>query len=212
MKRFLLVLLLLVGVQLSYGQTWNEWFRQKKTQIEYYVKQIASLKIYADYLQKGYSIAKDGTDLINDIKHGDFNLHDGYFSSLKTVSSPVKNYSKVNAIVSDQISILKNFGKLLSYADGSQMLAPSEKEYIHSVYSNLTAESVKDLDELFSVITSGELQMKEDERMGKIDRIYLSMKDKVSFTTAFSNQVYILLHQRNMDKTDIEKSKKIFGL
>src|SRR6266498_4565607 len=101
MKRFLLSLLLIVGVHTSYGQTWNEWFRQKKTQIQYLVKQIAALKVYTDYLEKGYNIAKDGTNLINDIKHGDFNLHNNYFTSLKSVSSSVRNYSKVSAIVSD---------------------------------------------------------------------------------------------------------------
>src|SRR4051812_10045971 len=119
MKRYLLTVLLLAGVQASYSQTWQEWFRQRKTQIEYYLKQIASLKIYADYLQKGYSIAKDGTSLINDIKHGDFNLHNDYFTSLHTVSSSVKNYSRISVIISDQISILKSLRKLLNYCDGS---------------------------------------------------------------------------------------------
>jgi len=212
MKRFLLSLLLIVGVHTSYGQTWNEWFRQKKTQIQYLVKQIAALKVYTDYLEKGYNIAKDGTNLINDIKHGDFNLHNNYFTSLKSVSSSVRNYSKVSAIVSDQTSILKNFRKLLNYCDGSDQLSSSEKEYIHSVYSNLNAESEKDLDELFLVITSGEVEMKEDERIKKIDRIYLSVKDKVSFSKSFSNQVLILIHQRFNDKIDIDRSKKIFGL
>ncbi len=212
MKRFLLSLLLIVGVHTSYGQTWNEWFRQKKTQIQYLVKQIAALKVYTDYLEKGYNIAKDGTNLINDIKHGDFNLHNNYFTSLKSVSSSVRNYSKVSAIVSDQTSILKNFRKLLNYCDGSDQLSSSEKEYIHSVYSNLNAESEKDLDELFLVITSGEVEMKEDERIKKIDRIYLSVKDKVSFSKSFSSQVLILIHQRFNDKIDIDRSKKIFGL
>lgn len=212
MKRLFITLLLVAVVHMSYGQTWKEWFKQRKTQIEYYVKQIAAFKVYADYLQKGYNIAKDGTGLISDIKHGDFKLHNNYFSSLKSVSSSVRNYSKVSAIISDQTAILKSFRKLLNYCDGSEQMSSSEKEYINSVYSNLKRESGKDLDELLLVITSANLEMKEDERIQKIDRIYLSMKDKLSFTRSFSHQVYVLIQQRLSDKMDVERSKRIFGL
>lgn len=201
-----------MATQLCYGQTWKEWFKQKKTQIEYYLKQIAALKIYADYLEKGYNIAKDGTSLINDIKHGDFNLHNDYFTSLKSVSTNVRNYSKVSAIISDQTSIQKSFRKLLNYCDGSDQLTSEEKNYIHSVYSNLNSESTKDLDKLLLVITSGQLEMTEDERIKKIDQVYLSMKDKLSFSRSFSNQLFILIQQRFNYKNEIDRSKKIFGV
>lgn len=212
MKRFLLFLVLIAGMHVSYGQTWREWFRQRKTQIEYYLKQIAALKVYGDYLQKGYNIAKDGTQLINDIKHGDFHLHNAYFTSLGSVSSTVRNYSKVKAIISEQTSIIDAFRKLLKYCDGSDELLAAEKKYIHSVYSNLNAESSKDLDELFLVITSGELEMKEDERIKSIDRIYLSMKEKSAFSRSFSNQVILLVKQRINAQVDMGRLKKVFGI
>jgi len=212
MKKLLFVLILILGAQVSYGQTWKEWFKQKKTQIEYYLKQIAALKVYTDYLQKGYGIAKDGTKLINDIKHGDFNLHNGYFNSLKSVSPAVRNYSKVASIISDQIAIQKLFRKLITYCNHVDQLTPSEKEYIRSVYSHLNVESGKDIDELTLVITSGELEMKEDERLKKIDQLYSSTRDKLFFSRSFSNQVTQLIHQRLSELLETEKSKKIFGL
>src|SRR3546814_4811730 len=54
---------------------WKEWFRQKKTQKEYLVMQIAALQAYIQVAKRGYEIAKTGLTTIGNIKDGDFNLH-----------------------------------------------------------------------------------------------------------------------------------------
>lgn len=46
--------------QLAEAQTFDEWFRQKKTQKKYLVQQIAALKVYLGYLKEGYEIAQKG--------------------------------------------------------------------------------------------------------------------------------------------------------
>lgn len=212
MKKTLLVLILLVAVQVGYTQTWSEWFKQRKTQIKYLLKQIAAYKIYADYLQKGYRIAKDGTELISDIKHGDFHLHNGYFTSLKSVSPAIKNYSKVKEIVSDHFAITTTFRKLIQYSGQSGDLTDIEKEYVRSVYANMNKESEKDLDELILLLTSGQLELKEDERLKRIDLLYVSAKDKLSFTRSFSGQARLLVRQRQNEQLETKVLQKIYGL
>ncbi len=67
--RVLLISLYLLGIGIRVqAQNWNEWFRQKKTQIRYYVEQISALQVYIDLGQKGYGIYQDGLTVINDIK------------------------------------------------------------------------------------------------------------------------------------------------
>jgi hypothetical protein len=212
MKKVVLLHTLLLGMQVGYCQTFKEWFQQKKTQIEYLLKQIAAFQVYKEYLQKGYTIAKDGTHLIKDIKQGDVNLHNNYFSSLKSVSSAVTNYSKVTAIISHQAAVLKNFKKLLAYCTQSDQLSASEKDYIQSVYARLNLESEKDLDELLLVITSGKLEMKENERMRRIDKVYLSTLDKMSFSGSFSSDVLLLIRQRLYEQLETDRLKENFGL
>ena len=48
-------------------------------------------EVYAGYLKKGYDITQDGLKLISDIKHGDFDLHNDYFNSLKKVALAIKD-------------------------------------------------------------------------------------------------------------------------
>src|SRR5258706_10649819 len=101
MKKMVLVMLLIFNY--AYGQTYDEWFRQQKTQIKYLTEQIAALQVYAGYVEKGYKIAKDGLDAIHAIKQGDFSLHNKYFSSLKNVNHNVKAYAKIADIIALQI-------------------------------------------------------------------------------------------------------------
>jgi len=95
MKTILVILLLALSM-FSYSQTVEEWTKQKKTQIKYLLQQIAANKVYLDYIEKGYGIARNGLNTIQSIKKGDFNLHSDFVSSLIKVNPKIKNYAKDN--------------------------------------------------------------------------------------------------------------------
>lgn len=210
MKIFVLVLTMLVSIQASYGQKWKEWFKQKKTQIEYLVNQIAAYKVYYDYLKKGYSIVKDGTRLIGDIKEGDFNLHNGYFLSLKSVNPVIKNDTRVAAILSSQAALLQQFKGLIKFSLESGQISTAERQYIDALYSNLRKECMKDLGDLEMVITSGELEMTDDQRLDFIDRIYTDTQDKLMFVGSLSRQAAGLVINRNKAAADIYMLRKLY--
>lgn len=211
MKKLVLLLALSVSIQVGYAQTFNEWFRQKKTQLDYLYKQIAALKVYADYLKKGYDIVRDGTKIIGDIKQGDFDLHKGYFSSLRQVNPAIQKYSKAAIILSDQTTILKQFQGLVKFSVASTPLSSAERNYISSVYSHLKSECLQNMEDLAMVMTAGTLEMKDDERVERIDRIYTDMKDKLSFTHSFCKQAGSLVREKSMAAEEINRLRKIYG-
>ncbi len=108
MKNLLIILVFSIGIKQSQAQTYDEWFRQNKTQKKYLFQQISALQQYIGYAQKGYSIATKGLNAIQNIKHGDFNLHNNFFNSLSAVNPGISKYSKVSALIVLQISIAKN--------------------------------------------------------------------------------------------------------
>src|SRR3954463_9131175 len=87
--KLLLLLLLLTIHTVCKAQTWDEWFKQKKTQVKYLEEQIIALHVNGNYLEEGYKIVQGGLSAIHDIKNGDFNLHKDYFSSLKRVNTAI---------------------------------------------------------------------------------------------------------------------------
>ena len=208
-------MLLLLGcfvVHSLQAQTFNEWFRQKKTQLKYLVEQIGALKVYAGYLEKGYSIAKEGINTINDIKHGDFFLHAGHFDSLQIVNPVIA----ASFYVADAI-VLATKIDAAAKAGTAQVLANNfftdeEKQYLQRVYDNIINGTAADVGQLTTFITDGELQMTDDERLQNIKSLYASLQDKYAFTQSFSKQAQMLSVQRIKQQSETERVKKLYNI
>ncbi len=212
MKKLLILSIAVFLTNNLFAQTWSEWSRQKKTQKKYLLQQIAALQFYSGYLLKGYSIAKNGLNAIQSIKHGDFDLNSNYFTSLVTVNPKIKRLQKVADIIVMVGSITKYTGKAVRSLIGSNQFTNKELSYFQDVFNKLLTDCTKNLDELYNVITNGTIQMKDDERIRAIDKIYDDMQDKKMFTISFSNDATGLSIQRGNDEKNILISKKLNGL
>lgn len=195
--------------QHGHAQTFDEWFRQKKTQKKYLLQQIAALKVYLDYLKKGYKIVDKGLTIVGDIKQGKLDLDIEYIESLKNVNSAVSGSAKVAAIIAYQRKIMVEFRRLKDSANECDFLSDDEKHYVQEVYANMLRESELSLDELDRVLSGSEFEMKDDERVKRIDGIYVDMKDKFEFTKSFSNSTGLLIGQRSKDAQEILIQEKL---
>ncbi len=205
-KHLAFLVLLLLSFQFANAQTWGEFFNQKKTQKRYLLEQIAALQMYIGYAKKGYDIAGSGLNTIRDITNGEFNLHGTFISSLKTVNPALRNNSKVVDIIALQISISKAFAGLRK----NSLLPLSEQLYISEVRERVMDECGDDLEELLLVITSGRIEMDDEQRIKRLDRIYTSMSEKSVFAQHFSNEVNLLIYQKKNEISSIELLRKLY--
>jgi hypothetical protein len=212
MKKIIIIILLGLFATGAKSQTFAEWFQQKKTQKKYLLQQIAALQIYISYLQKGYSIAKNGLTEISDFKNGEFNLHSDYFSSLKNVNPKIKNYARVADIISFQIKIVHTYHQAYQHAQESSAFNTDEIAYLFRVFGRLLDDCTAIIDELITLTTSGKLEMKDDERLQRIDALYKDMQNKYTFTKTFSNEVIELAAERLKEKNDVQTSRLINGI
>lgn len=209
------MIILILFATLSTGtkaQTFAEWFRQSSTQKKYLLQQIAALQVYIGYVQKGYSIAGQGLNTISDIKNGEFNLHKDYFNSLKTVNPKIKNYSKVADIIGLQVNIIKVYKEASKQVKQSSLFNAGEISYINGVFERLLDDCTKAIDALITVTTSGELEMKDDGRLKRIDALYTDMQDKYTFVQGFSNEAKLLATSRSREQNDIQTIRSIKGI
>lgn len=209
MNKIFLVLLFALGANMTNAQTFDEWFRQKKTQKKYLIQQIAALRVYLDYLKKGYKIVDKGLTIVGDIKQGKFDLDIEYLESLKNVNPAVSGSAKVASIIAYQRMIMIEFREVKKLANESDLFTTEEKRYVESVYANMLRQSEMSLDELDRVLTDSEFEMKDDERVKRIDGLYLDMKDKYVFTKSFSNSTQVLVAQRAKEESEVGVSEKL---
>lgn len=205
------LMILITGMILSTAapaQTWNEWFKQKKTQKKYLVKQIALLRVYLDYLKKGYEIADKGLTTIHNIKNGDFNLHRDFFGSLKNVNPHIANSAKVADIIAFQVYIIQDMKRVNNFCRDNENFTPEEIRYVAAVYSNMLFLCDASISELLMIIRSNETEMKDDERLKRIDTLYDEMLDKHAFVQSFGNDVRLIAKEREREQQSIELLRK----
>lgn len=194
--------------QISQAQNFAEFFKQKKTQKKYLLQQIAALQVYIGYAKKGYEIVDGGLQSIKDITGGEFSLHSAFITSLKAVSPVIRKHVKVAEIIEYQIRIGKAFGTV-KY---SPHLSISNQLYVLSVHEKVINECGKDLEELLLVITSGKVEMNDEERMRRLESIYESMVDKYAFTMDFIGQVMVMINRAEKEEQFINQLRKNYEI
>lgn len=204
----LAVVVLVFMAPFSQAQTFAEFFKQKKTQKKYLLQQIAALEVYGGYLKKGYQIIDGGLSTIRDITSGEFKLHYAFISSLKQVSPTIRKDARIAEIISLQISIMKGFGSIR----GSDFLSAENLAYIALVADGIVSECYTDLEELLLVITSGKLEMKDDERLARLNGVYQRMLDKSAFTQDFVGNASLLIRQRQAEEKDLDGIIRMYHL
>ncbi|SHH93168.1 hypothetical protein SAMN05444671_4349 [Flavobacterium sp. CF108] len=174
--------------------------------------QIAALQTYIGYAKKGYTVVKNGLNFIGDVKNGEVSLHGDYFSSLKKVNPKVRNYLKSAEIISLQIKILKVHKKTLEHLSHDDLFHGDELDYIEKTFRHLIDNCNETLDQLLIISTDTKLEMKDDERIERIDDLHKTMMEDYSFCENFSREIKILSLSKAKDKNDVKQSQLLLGL
>lgn len=212
MKTIFLVIATVMLFQSVDAQTWDEWFKQKKTQKKYLVQQIAALRVYLDYLKKGYTVVHNGLNTIENIKNGNFNLDRDFFSSLKNVNPAIKNTAKVADIIAFQIFISRELGRVYGFCSSNKYFTPEEIRYIAQVHTNMLVYCDASISELLTIIQPGKTEMTDDERIHRIDNIYDEMNDRCAFVRAFGSDVGLVSMDREKEVREAELLKKNYDI
>jgi len=210
--RTLLLISLVLFANCCHAQKFREWFRQKKTQKQYLIEQIAQYKIYLELLEKGYKIAKEGLETIHDIKNKEFKLHRNYIDSLRIVSTEVGRYKKIQfteALYSQIKAVSTNAQNKLSQ---SEYVNSEELVYIRGVYSRLLADCERIADALKDVTRDGPMSMRDDERIKRIDMLYAQMQSNYIFAKAFSSEAAVLAASRLRESGDIKARQTLMDI
>lgn len=210
-KHFVFGMMLLWGLGLAsfavQGQTYNELFRQKRTQETYLLKQIASLKLYADQAWKGYQLVSGGLETINDFTSGEFKLHEAFISALSKVSSLVRKDFRVAEIIQFQMNIHSSFRALQK---SSSLTQSANLRYYNKVQANVMRECNKNLDELLDIVLSSSLEMNDAERLSRLKLIHSAMAEKASFSSWFCSQGQLLLQIQKREFDDIKDLRRFY--
>lgn len=176
------------------------------------IEKLAQFKSILSDLKKGYEIVSKGYGTVKSLTEGNFSMHKVFLDGLMQVSPGVMKYRKIADIIAYQIYLVKEYKRAFRRFQDSNSFNVDEIIYLSKVYENLFNSSLKNLDELAMVITSGKLRMSDDERLAAIDKVFIEMEDKVAFLRHFNNQASMLVVQRQKEKKEILEMEAIYGI
>lgn len=174
--------------------------------------QIAALQVYIDYARKGYSVVSKGLNFIGDAKRGEVNLHGDYFTSLLKINPKVSNYYKAAEILSMQFKIMKICKRTYSDLKRSDLFHGNELDYIERSFERLLGNCNDTLDQLLVVTTDSKLELKDDQRIERIDALHKMMLEDYNFCLSFSNEAKLLSLSKTREKGDVGNAGAIYGL
>lgn len=184
---------------------------QELKQLALNIEKLSQFRAILRDMKKGYEILTEGYNTVKDLTEGNFNLHKAFLDKLLEVSPAVRNYKRVADIVEYQVRLVQEYGRHKNRLSSSGLFRNSELAYFNTVYDRLIDESLKDLDELTNVLTAGKLRMSDEERLEAIDRIYISVQEKLLFLRDFNSETTLLALQRARESRDVEAIRLLTG-
>ncbi len=212
MKYLIIIIFCSINIAVSQAQTFNEWFRQKKTQEKYLIQQIAGLRVYAGYMKKGYEVFDRGSKTISKIKKGDFNMHNVFFND-KIKLNPNLSKAVENLGIEQLHTAINSTGnQLKKFVSKTLYFSNKQRAYFNSVIGNTDREA----DELFAnykeLITKNELSMDDDERLQRLTDLKKEYLSLYQFINLFDNQIRGYSQQLKSEQNDVSTTKSILGL
>ncbi len=176
------------------------------------IEKLSQFKEILKDMKKGYEILTKGYKSVKDLSQGNFTLHKTFLDALMQVSPVVRNYKKVGDIINNQILLLKESKTAFNRFSKNNSFNESELKYFQGIYSNMTKESLRNLDDLTTILTADKLRMSDDERLEAIDKICVQMQDKLEFIRSFNNASSILVLQRAKETADVNSVREMHSL
>lgn len=207
MKRLLVLGIILMGMVFSFRVSAQS---QEMQQLTLNIEKLAQFKQILKDMKKGYEILNGGYNTIKDLSQGNFSLHETFLDALMQVSPTVRNYKRVGDIVHYQVLLVKEYKAAFTRFRNSGNFNADEITYLENVYAKLFKQSLRNLDELTSVISANKLRMSDDERLAAIDKVYADMQDKLLFLRSFNNNTLVLAIQRAKERNDIQAMRSTY--
>lgn len=148
----------------TYGQTFSEWWQQKKTRIKYLHRQIAALDELRELLREGYWQSEEEEDSVELLSAEEYEIRRNFLESLKSVKPALKDTPEVmSSMMLTTYFSIRACQKLEEYAK-DPVLSSKDFSYIRSELDYTLDAMKRDVKWVDLLLADESIEMKDDER------------------------------------------------
>lgn len=138
-------------------------------------------------------------------------LYADYFNELWQVKDIIEYYHRIKEITETEVKIVSAYESAFNLFKQDDHFTPGEIEYMGKVYSGIIDASIKNLDQIATVINSFSTQMSDENRLGIINKAAEAIAENYSDLKAFNSQNMMLSLQRSKDLNEVAVIKQLYG-
>jgi hypothetical protein len=191
-------------------QTANEWLKQKKTQKQYLIEQIAALQFYLKNLKQGYTVVNKGLNLVGEITGISYAMDNIYIESLLQVKTPVANSELSSSIVVLEQGIRTRLRILRQRVDhDTGLLTADESMYLKKVAHKTEAILTEQIATKQKIQTTDKVQMTDAGRVEILSSVKADLEELESFLGQADGELTRLIIQRQVETHDLDQINRI---
>ncbi|MNR26843.1 hypothetical protein D3C85_1440800 [compost metagenome] len=128
------------------------------------------------------------------------------------MKSAITYYQRIKEITSKQTKLIQEYERAWNLFKQDSHFNAAELEYMEKVYTGILDESMKNIDQIFSILESFTTQMSDLKRMEIINNAADQIDDNYDDLTLFNKQNVMLSLQRAKTANDVNKVKQFYGI
>ncbi|MFP5081676.1 conjugal transfer protein TraI [Pedobacter sp. JCM 36344] len=139
-------------------------------------------------------------------------LYSSYYDDLTRVKSVISTYKRIRDLVSTQAAIVQEYKWASGLFKKDKHFSASELLRMEEIYEGILKESVKNLDQVFVVISSFKTQMSDAKRLELINEAAMKIEQNFSDLSAFNDQNIVLSIQRSKSILETKQLKEVYEI
>jgi predicted transcriptional regulator YheO len=158
------------------------------------------------------TMSKLKLDEIGDWVEKQKTLYKDYYEELQKVKSIISYYKRIKDVTQKQIRLTEEYKRAYGLFKQDKHFTADELSYMGKVYSGILDESLKNIDQLFLVVSSFTTQMSDAKRLEIINAAADHVDVNYNDLKEFNQQSILLSLHRAKVQNDVDVVKKLYGL
>lgn len=158
------------------------------------------------------TMSKLKLDQITDWVSRQKELYADYYNDLRKVKDIITYYKRIKGITEKQVLLVEAYKRAFGLFKSDDHFTPEEIEYMGRVYSGILEASVKNLDQVYLVISSFTTTMTDEARLAIINKAVDALDKNYRDLTQFNTQNKMLSLHRSRDQQEVDVIRALYGI
>ncbi len=158
------------------------------------------------------TMAKLKLDEISEWVKKQHDLYQQYYKELKKIKSVISYYFKIKEIANKHVKLTEQYQSFWILFQNDNNFTTEEQAYMKDVFEGIMKSSAKNLELLALIVKSFATEMTDAQRLKLIDDVAYKTDQLFDDLSQFNDQSIILSISRSKSRTDILKTKMLYGI